>query len=56
LFKENISTKTIEKISEENLLEKDGIIISLLVGLKIYQDFFINYMIPLMNILSNSPF
>lgn len=34
----------------------DGIIISLLVGLKIYQDFFINYMIPLMNILSNSPF
>ena len=27
-YKENISTKTIEKISEENLLEKDGIIIS----------------------------
>ena len=27
-YKENISTKTIEKISEENLLERDGIIIS----------------------------
>lgn len=27
-YKENISTRTIEKISDENLLEKDGIIIS----------------------------
>ena len=27
-YKENISTTTIEKISEENLLERDGIIIS----------------------------